>query len=232
MAITAKCSCGKRTSVADSLAGRTITCSACGRDLLIAGAPSLGPSAAALKAQRQKAAAGSAVSINPMIVISAVVGVIVFGIVLALYLGPWRVGSNWAAMSKQANNDVTDVINYSIQAYESEQGMYDPRQSHITPHIEGDATFMTPYMAFTMPRRIPFFGATNQGAYKGTYDTTTGEVIADVDVGGMTVGGLVQVQKSTGSFHLTGREKNGKVTAEGDDGHSLQIIMKKLPDEK
>jgi hypothetical protein len=240
MPITVRCTCGKKTSVGDALAGAMIRCSACGEDVFVTAAPAQ----AAAPAARTRAAATQipgrpkskplpaatavpTLSINPALIIGAIVLVVLIGVVLALYLGPWTVGTKWAAMSKQANGDVTDVVDYAIKAYESEQGMYDANQSHIVPRVEGDATFLTPYMAFSMPRRIPFFGATNQGAYKGTYDTTTGEVIADIDVGGMTVGGMVSVRKASGSFHMTGREKDGKVTAEGDDGHSLKIVMRK-----
>jgi hypothetical protein len=244
VAITVRCTCGKKTSVGDALAGAMIRCSGCGEDVFVTAAPAK-PGAPVAKTRsassqvpgrpKQKPlpaqTAVPMLSVNPAIVIGSIVLVIVIAVVLALYLGPWTVGSKWAAMSKQANNETTDVVNYAIQAYESEQGMYDANQSHIVPHIEGDAAFIPPYMSFTMPRRISFTGATNQGAYRGTYDTTTGEVNATIDVGGMTVGGLVSVRNATSSFHMVGREKDGQVTAEDDDGHALEIVRrKKLPE--
>ncbi len=186
------------------------------------------PSAAAIAARspeaRRKADTTPAISVNPALVIAAIVGVVVLVIVLALYFGPWTVGNQWAAMSARANRDVTDVVQFALQAYESEHGMYDAAQSHMSPQIQGDAAFVPPYMAFSMPRHIMFTGKTNQGNYIGTYDTVTGEVAADIETGGYTVGGLVDVKKATGRFHMTGREKDGKVEAES-DGKPLQIIM-------
>ena len=149
-------------------------------------------------------------------------------IVLALYMGPWTVGNQWAAMSGKANTDVTDVVQFAIKAYESQNGMYDAAVSHRDPTTEGDASFVQPYMAFKMPRRVIFFGKTNQGNYRGTYDTSSGEIIADIETGGFSVAGLVDVNKATGSFHITGREKDGQVTAECDD-KPLKIFMRKLP---
>jgi hypothetical protein len=61
----------------------------------------------------------------------------------------------------------------------------------------------------------------------GTYDTTNGEIVADIETGGWTIGGLVDARKASGKFHMTGREKNGTTEAERDDGQPLKIFMPK-----
>jgi len=145
--------------------------------------------------------------------------------VLALYLGPWTVWKKWGAMSSQANTQITDVVDFAIKAYESQTGAYDASESHNAPRVDGDAAFVPPMMAFSMPRRIIFSGKTNQGNYMGTYDTTNGEIAVDIETGGYTVGGLVDVKKATGKFHTTGREKDGTPSAEV-DGAPLKIVMR------
>jgi hypothetical protein len=164
-----------------------------------------------------------ALEFSPGVIIGAVVAVVVIAIGAALYFGPWTVGKQWSAMSGKANAQVTDVIDFAIKAYESQNGMYDAAQSHHPPHTDGEAVFVPPAMAFSMPRHIIFTGKTNQGNYIGTYDTTNGEISADIETGGFTVGGLVDVNKATGKFHITGREPEGKLPEAETDGKPLQI---------
>jgi hypothetical protein len=210
--------------MADVMAGRTIKCSKCGGEVFVpAASTSAAPGGAA---GRKKAEATPALEISPAIIISAMVGVVVLVIVLALYYGPWTVGKKWEAMSSHANDQVTDVVQFAIQAYESQTGMYDASMSHHAPTVDGQAAFLPPLMAFSMPRRVSFTGKTNQGNYVGTYDTSDGEINADIETGGYTVGGLVDVKKATGTFHITGRMKDGTAEAEV-DGTPLKIVMRK-----
>jgi hypothetical protein len=206
------------------MAGRTIPCPKCGSDVTLPTAPAGG----AATAGRRKVEAAPSVHISPVIIISAVVGALVLVIVLVLYFGPWTVGNEWAAMRPRANTEVTDVVNFALRAYESEHGMWDTSMPHGEPMVDGDATFVPPAMAMSLPRRMIFSGATNHGRYMGTYDTKTGEIEATIDTGGMTVGGLVDMKKATGSFKMTGREKDGTPTAEA-DGQPLEIVMRKPP---
>jgi hypothetical protein len=209
-------------AMADVMAGRTIHCSRCGGDVHVPATPGVAPSS------RKKVDATPSIEISSAIITSAVGGGALLVIVLVLYFGPWAVGRKWAAMSSQADTQVTDVVDFAIKAYESQKGTYDAIESHHVPAADGPARFVAPYMAFTLPRKIVFSGKTNQGNYMGTYDTTTGEIIADIETGGYSVGGLVDVKKATGSFHMTGREKDGQVEAEA-DGIPLQIVIHKPP---
>jgi hypothetical protein len=226
MPITTRCDCGKKSVVADALAGATIRCSACGNNVFVGASAPSAKSPAAAKAARQKAAAGPAISVNPAIIITAVVGGLLLVTGLVLYFGPWTVGNKWAEIKPKANRDVSDVIDFAVRAYSGQHGMFDVSQSHQVPHIDGDPTFIPPAMAFHMPERIIFSGKSSVGNYIGTWNTTTGEVIADVEYGGMTVGGQVDLKKAEGKFHLTGREKGSVITAEA-DGTPLQMVVPK-----
>ena len=169
------------------------------------------------------------VSVSPTVVVAVAVISILAAIAAALYFGPWTVGTEWAAMSGSANDEVTDVVQYALQAYESERGLYNPNKSHLVPAVQGPVTFVEPIMSFTMPRRIVFRGKTNKGNFVGTFDTKTGEVIADIESGGYSFGGLVDINKATSSFRMTGNEKDGKVTAES--GGKPLVIIRPPPEE-
>ena len=235
MPIIARCSCGNRVGVGDAMAGRSIRCPKCGDDMLV---PAAGGAAATKSAKpkpgqlprRGEAAGGvlaSSVSINPALVAGAIVVALVLAIGLGLYFGPWRVSNDWAAMQSKANDDVTDVVQFGIQAYLEQNGRYDPSSSHMTPHVDGPVMFIPPLMSFTMPPRIVFHGKTNQGNFAGTYAPATGEIVADVDFGGYSFGGLVDIKRATGQFHMTGREtKDGKITAES---NGVPLVLQPPP---
>jgi hypothetical protein len=210
-------------ALSDALAGRTIRCSKCSGEVLV---PEQSSSVSAASQRNMANRATPSVQVSPVLLMAGTAGMIVLVIVLALYFGPWAVGKKWEAMSGTANSQVTDVVQFAIQAYESEHGMYDVADSHLAPETEGPAVFVPPMMAFNMPARIIFSGKTNQGSYIGTYDTRTGEIIADIQIGGYSVAGLVDVKKATGNIHITGREKDSKVEAEI-NGQPLKIVFPK-----
>jgi hypothetical protein len=226
MAIVSRCACGNRISVADALAGKTIPCPKCGGDVTMPSGPS-SPGGGAKARQAREAV--PAVSVSPAIIIGVVVGISLLIVVLVIYFGPWAVSKKWDAMSGSANTQVTDVMQFALQAYLSQHGMYNAAKSHNVPMVQGDAVFVPPAMVMSLPRKMIFSGKTNQGNYKGTYDTTTGEIEAEIEYGGWTIGGLVDAKKATGTFKMTGREKDGKVTAETDEG-PLEILIPKLKD--
>ena len=227
MPILARCGCGGKIGVGDAMAGRTVRCPKCGEDILVgaAGAPAVSKGAKPAKAAGPSFSSGrrpvtgggvvsSSISINPAYIAVAVVLALVIGCGAALYFGPWRVSNDWAAMQPRANDEITDVVQYGMQAYLQQMGMFDTGSSHFVPHVDGPVMFFAPLMNFTMPPKIVFHGATTQGGFAGTYEPRTGEIAADVEFGGATVGGLIKTRKALGKFHMTGREKDGKVTAE------------------
>ena len=234
MPITATCTCGKRISVSDALAGKTIRCSSCGQGVFVnAAAPAPVAGKPSKKPTTIKGASGKNVQVYQQrhssfyisrgkIVFLSVLGGIALLVIISL-IGPIRVYNQWQARESQANGDVSNVIEYGLKAYLSNQGEYDPKFSHMTPQVSGPCTFLGPIMSFSMPERIVFRGMTTQGNFMGVYNTRSGEVEADVEYGGYTVGGMLAAVKASGKFHMTGRMVNGFPQAEI-DGQPAQIV--------
>ena len=95
MAVTAVCGCGKRTVLGDVMAGRTIRCGQCGRDVTVPGGAAKpaaggkgGPVAKGSPAAGKAKAAGPAVAVSPTLVIGGGIGAVVLAAALALYFGP------------------------------------------------------------------------------------------------------------------------------------------------
>jgi hypothetical protein len=167
---------------------------------------------------RQAQAAVPTVSVSPGIIISVAVGITLLILVLVIYFGPWAVSKQWDAMSKTANTQVTDVVQFALEGHLSQHGLYNAARQHHPPMVEGDAVFVPPAMVMSLPKKMVFSGKTNQGSYMGTYDTVTQEITAKIEYGGWTIGGLVDAKKATGTFTMTGREKDGVPSAETDEG--------------
>lgn len=242
MSITAQCHCGKRITVSAALAGKTITCPACGNSVDVIptqvaanvsgkAAPPKSQSPALLMGQmpfgktlgprRQDDTPRFYISKGKVVFLSvlAVIALIVF----LFIIGPVRVLEQWKAKESQVNANVSDVVTFGLQAYLSQRGMYNPNFQHHVPAVDGPCSFFEPILCFTMPKKIVFRGKTTQGDFMGTYDMRMGDVVADVDYGGYTVGGMVNVARPTGQFRMTGRMSNGAPQAEV-DGTSLYIV--------
>jgi len=216
MGINVRCGCGKQIGVADAMEGRFVHCPQCDGDVLVQRqkASSGGKSAAA--PQRKSQSTAPSVVISPTLITAGIILGVIGLLVLGFYLGPYRVESNWTAMSSRANDEVTDVVSYAILAYDSQHPELSIKGIHAPPQMQGDASFVPPMMAFTMPSNIIFLGKTSRGNYTGTWNTSTGEVVAEIETNGWTIGGLVDGRKATKQIRVTGREKDGKVTAEMD----------------
>jgi hypothetical protein len=221
MGINFRCGCGRQIGVANVMAGRFVRCPQCDGDVLVpqASAPNGGKSAASTT--RRKPAATPSIVISPTLVTAGIIGGVVAIIVLALYLGPWRVGNQWAAISSRANDEVTDVVNFALLAYDSQHPDFSSKGVHPPPQLQGPASFVPPMMAFTMPENIIFLGKTSRGNFTGTWNTRTGEIAANIETNGWTIGGLADARKASNTIRITGREKDGKVSAEM-DGQPLE----------
>jgi hypothetical protein len=220
MPITVQCSCGKRMGLSDALAGKTIKCPACGDPLTVTGMAA--PASARKPAKKESASPAIYISKGKIILLAtlACLGIIC----LVTYLGPVRARSQWEDIGGKADDDVTNVVSFGLQAYLSEQGEYDPsRSGGGQPAVDGHVAFFWPYLVMSMPERIRFFGKTTQGDFKGYYYTKTGEIEADVAYGGMTFAGMVNLAKATGQFHMTGRVANGFPQAEV-NGTPIKIV--------
>jgi hypothetical protein len=224
MGINVQCGCGKQIGVADVMEGRFVHCPACDGDVLVVRKTSSpnrkGAAAPARKGKstpaRNKQNTAPTVVISPTLITAGIIGGVILLLCLGFYLGPYRVESNWTAMSSRANDEVTDVISYALLAYDSQHPDFSLKGIHAPPQMQGDASFVPPMMAFTMPANIIFLGKTSRGNYTGTWNTSTGEVVAEIETNGWTIGGLADARKATNQIRITGREKDGKVTAEMD----------------
>lgn len=202
MPIPVRCECGKRTTVGDPLAGKTIRCPACGSELYV-------PTGAATTAQitqaRKTAAAGSAIQMSGgsaiLISVVAVVGIVL----LLLFLGPVRVRHEWTALGSKPEDTVQNVVDFALKAYASHSGGYNPRRPHNAPGVIG-AGVDGPWFAFSMPDKVPCGGTTNQGKFLGYYHPKTGEVeIYRLEVGGYSYDGMVMLGKPSGFIKVAGR---------------------------
>jgi hypothetical protein len=213
--------------VSDALAGKSVRCSACGEMVFVQAAKGGPPAATGKKSQPQAGAKqkqeSAGMYISPaMVTIGIVVGLlVVIGVVF--YLGPVRVSHQWDDIDMKARNTVMNVVTYAIKAKLSEEGEYDP--AHHAPAIErSDLSFSRPLLAMSMPKKVRFDGKSNNGGFTGYYDTETGEVEADVECGGYTVGGMVNLRKPTSLFHMTAKEVANADPSVQIDGKTVKII--------
>jgi DNA-directed RNA polymerase subunit RPC12/RpoP len=223
----AQCSCGKRTTVSDVMANRSIRCGACGSQVFVK-APAAPTGEAAVKKRKNEV---PLVYMSREKVILLVSAAAIFLAGLIFMLGPVRVWRNWQAMEPKANGDVSDTITFALQAYLSENGMYNPNNTHMTPAVQGPAEFFSPFFAMTMPNSVIFHGKTSQGNFMGLYNPNTGEIEADIAYGGLSFAGLVDLRKATDKIHITGRYNNGSPQAEI-NGTPLHIVYPPKIDEQ
>jgi hypothetical protein len=227
MAIVAQCECGKKTQVADVLAGKTIKCTRCGKPMVVPAASGPTPASVA-KAKKQSS---PAVYVSAGKILAAISALAIAILATLFFVGPYRVWHQWDAIGPKAGDQVSDVVGFALKAYLSTTGAYDPTRSHHIPGVDYPPQFYRPLLNMSMPKKVDFSGKSNQGDYSGKYDTTTGEIEADVAYGGMSIAGLVDLSKSIGKFHITGREVNdGKPEAEM-NGTKMTIFYPKHLDD-
>jgi len=218
MAISVLCSCGKRLGLSDALAGRTIKCPACGEPLLVTGSTQ-----SAAKAPTKKQSASPAIYISTGKIVALVSVAMVVGLGMMFYFGPMRVWNQWENIGGQARSDVSDVIAFGLQAYLSQNGMFDPNDIHGAPSVDENVNFFRPTLAMSMPEKVLFFGKSSQGDFKGYYHPSSGDIEADVNYGGKTFAGAVNLARATGQFHMTGRMVKGFPQAEV-NGTPINIV--------
>lgn len=223
MAINVQCACGRRSAVADALGGKSIRCPQCGQPVPV---PAAGAGAAV--GLRQARDRTPAVHIDKGLIIKLTVVAVVVGFILWAYFGPVRVWNQWEAIGPKAQADVSDVVSFALQAYMSNNGMYNPTKATNQPGVQGNVGFFRPFLNMTMPDSVKFFGHTNQGPFSGSYNPRTGEVTANISYGAVShlaFGSDVSVKEQVaGSFDITGREVNSSPQAET-NGQKMSIYF-------
>jgi hypothetical protein len=227
--------CGKNLKVKDEWAGKKGKCPQCGTTFLIPAAgeaskKAWGGASAAVAEKKAREKKGAPITISPMLIVGALlIGSLVLGVVLFLS-GPKKVWGQWEEISGDANNAVESVISRGLQSYESHHG-WDPGKSHSTPGVQGDILFYRPSFVMSMPEAVDFQGVSSDGEFHGKYHPKTGEVEATCALGpNQFKRGVGEAKNSAPTIKITGRIKNGNVTAEV-DGKNADIVYPKHADE-
>jgi hypothetical protein len=204
--------------LSDALAGKTIKCPACGDAIVV---PAMAAPAAGKKpAAKQNENPAVYVSKGKIVAMASIAVVFILGIMF--YRGPVQVWHQWENIGPKAESDVSDVLTFGLQAYLSEVGMYNPASPHSGPAVD-HVSFFRPTLVMSMPEKVAFFGKSNQGDFKGYYHPGSGEIEADVNYGGISFAGAVDLAKSIGTFHMTGRMANGFPQAEV-NGTPIKVV--------
>ncbi len=233
MSITAVCpSCRKQLNVRDEFLGKRLKCPGCGNTFT---ADASTAAASTMPSKRGGAAPGKTgervprVHVSPAVIIFAAVVVAIPTIFFVWRAGPGRVRGEWARLQPVASDDVTDVVTRAIQAHLSQRGFFDPGKQHRAPQAL-DVTFVFSPMPWSMPDAVGFAGTSTQGAFVGKYHPHTGEVEADVEVGGLSLPGAGVAKRGDVTLKVTGRNKNGNVTVEI-DGKQADLVYRETPDD-
>jgi hypothetical protein len=228
MPITATCpSCRKQLNVKDEYIGKRLKCPQCSTTFTAdattaAPAGSRGSSAAAPPQRAAAATRGAGgggafprIHLSPGIIALIVAFVAIPTIFFIWSVGPGKVRGDWAKLQPIAHDDVSDVVARGIQAYVDQYKLPgDERPTHM-PRTHELAFIISP-MPFTMPEKIGFAGTSSEGVFSGNYFPRTGEIEAEVEVGGVTLPSGINIRRGEQKINVTGRNKNGVVTVEVD----------------
>ena len=162
-----------------------------------------------------------------MLVIGVILALALVGGLVLFKIGPLNAKAKWETMGDKAHDDVIDVVTRGLQSYLSQNGGYNPSKAHATPQAR-DVTFYWQMFVMNLPEYVEFTGTSTDGEFKGKYHPKTGEIEADVDVGGMGLEGVGDVRKASEHIHVTGRVKNGEISAEV-NGKNAEIVYPKEP---
>src|SRR3954469_7016615 len=207
MSVAISCTgCGKSLTVKDEFIGKRLKCPQCGATFTAAAAQARSPGKA-------KDSDVPRIHLSPGIIALIIAVVSIVGLLLFWNLGPGKVRAQWATLQTKAEDDVKDVVDRALQAQLSSEGEFNASVAHATPHSL-DITFIISPLPLTMPDTVGFAGTTTQGGMMGRYHTKTGEVEADVEIGGLSFPGAGVQRHGAKTVHVTGRNKNGAVTAE------------------
>ena len=189
MAISVVCSsCGKRLNVRDELVGKKVKCPGCKTTFTAS------PSGAIRMKPKGPKEKGAKVSISWGFVSMIALGVAIVGMIVAIVFGPVRAKKDWDPMAEKAEADVRDVVERGLQVHMERIGLYNPKVDRQPPTLH-EVHMLWDMMVMGLPELIHFKGTTSEGAYEGTYNTKTLEVVADVEIGGRTVPGVGEASK-------------------------------------
>lgn len=230
MPIVANCTgCGKSLKVRDELIGKSIKCPSCGTSFKVTSSKATAAQPApgqrpGVSAPGHQAGRFAGIHLSPLYVaiLATIAGVA--ALLLFWNLGPGAVRQRWAELEPKASQDVSDVIDHVLRIRQLEftadlqatlHGTGKLPQMSVPANVD-NVTFLFGELAVTFPQEVGFSGTTSGGMFTGTYNTTTHQVIADVDVGGLTLPSGVMVRRGNRKLHITGQVQDGKIIAELD----------------
>ncbi|MBC8106004.1 MAG: hypothetical protein H7Z14_05395 [Anaerolineae bacterium] len=222
--------CGKQLKVRDELVGKKLRCPGCGATFEASSAAPAGTSATRYDPKNKlvkEKGAGVAISWGPILGIGAVV-LVVLGIILFI-VGPVSVKNEWEKIGGKARDDVEEVVSKGVQAHQSAVGDWNPRKPGNMPRALDETIFIRPIFVMSMQEKIFFKGATTEGGFSGYYNPKTGQVDADVGLGGVSLTGLGAIKEGTQKIKVTGAMK-GSEAAVMVDGKPAVIVYP--PEEK
>jgi hypothetical protein len=232
MPITATCGkCGKGLKVRDELIGKNIRCPGCGNSFK-AEASSVMPAASlssASKVDPKAKKSAPAFHMSPMWIAWAVMAISIPTILILWFMGPGAVRKQWAEQQPVAESAVEDVINRALEIKAEEADPEHLRASRAAPKVM-EVHFFFSEFAFSMPEKVGFVGSCSSGAVSGFYHFTSGQVEADVEMGGLSFAGTGVLRRGNSKMAVAGTSKDGnvKITIDGKPAEMPAI----KPDEK
>ena len=198
MAIALQCGeCGRSISVRDEFAGRLITCPACRKKIPVPGGSQTAPQRVPM------------LHVSRRWIALAAICIAIPSVIYGYKWGPGRVQDDWNRMKGPAEIQARGVVERGLQAHLSQTGLFDPSSTHSIPRTV-DFTFIFGAVCFSMPEKVGFVGTTSQGLMTGNYYPATGEVEADVELGGASLPGVGAFRRGKEKIHITGREKDNR----------------------
>ncbi len=217
MPISVTCQCGKSLRVKDDWVGKQAKCPGCGETFVVPASggpvkPVVNVPGAQMWSSRArpqtKEGVGTKLSLSPMTIVWLIVVIAIPLIIFLVRIGPVRAQREWKGIEPRAQSDITDVITKAIQS----EAMFNTADSHHAPGVA--SVVMDANVILYVPEVVRFTGRGTSGFFSGTYNTQTGEVVADVP---RTMG--------SGQMHVTGRVGDGKIQAEV-DGQEARLIYR------
>jgi hypothetical protein len=229
MPIIATCpSCRKQLNVKDEYIGKRLKCPQCSTTFTAdasTAAPAGTRATAPSPGRTRGAGSGGAVPrihLSPGIIALIVAFIAIPTIFFIWSIGPGKVRGDWQKLEPVVRDDVADVVRRGIMAYHEQFKLPGDDRPSMWPKTH-DITFVISPMPFTMPEKIGFAGTSSEGVFSGNYLPRTGEIEAEVEIGGVTLPTGINVSRGEQKINVTGRNKNGVVTVEVDGKSPEQL---------